>query len=71
MTGHEQLLSDLKGLLDLARAFEFHDFKNRKFAKPKHELARRLERLADKVHAGAYDNEDTDEADTPALGVPF
>lgn len=54
--GHQNLIEDLEILLVEARNFEFHDFKNEKYATPKVELAGRLETLRANVINGKYDN---------------
>ena len=54
--GHTLLLSDLQTLLDEARAYQFHDFKNTHYPTPKIALFRRLRGIAEKVQAGDYDN---------------
>ena len=54
-TGHEQLITDLKELLAEAENFEFHDFKNEKYALPKVTLVLQLTRLITKVKEGKYD----------------
>jgi len=54
--GHEILIADLRDLLDEAIAWEFHDFKNNKYATPKIELCNKLRAMADEVISGKYDN---------------
>lgn len=54
--GHENLMRDLKGLLQDAHEFQFHDFKNDKHAMPKTELWTRLYALCKNVKNGRYDN---------------
>lgn len=54
--GHENLIHDLKSLLDMAERFEFHDFKNERFATPKVALRSFLLEFAKKVESGEYDN---------------
>jgi hypothetical protein len=54
--GHRALLADLEALLAEARAGQFHDFRNEKYATPKIALHRKLQALAEKVKAGDYDN---------------
>lgn len=55
--GHQQLIQDIEGLLAEASLYEFHDFKNNKYATPKVELVNKLNDIATKVKNGAYDNE--------------
>ena len=54
--GHEKLMQDLTELLSEAYNYEFHDFKNRKYATPKVELNSKLNILAKNVIEGKYDN---------------
>jgi hypothetical protein len=54
--GHKALLADLEALLAEARAFQFHDFRNEKYATPKIALHRKLQAIAEKVTMGDYDN---------------
>ena len=54
--GHNSLLIDLNELLQEALDFEFHDFKNNKYAFPKRELVKLLQELRDNVISGKYDN---------------
>jgi len=61
MTGHQKLIDDLEILLNQVRAFDFHDFKNTRYAMPKIELYRRCEALARNVKDGRYDNMPHDE----------
>lgn len=53
---HIKLVKDLENLLEEAKAFEFHDFKNDKYAAPKMELVGFLLAMVDKVKEGGYDN---------------
>ena len=53
---HDLLLKDLRALLAEAEAFEFHDFKNSKYAAPKMMLVEKLTIIADAVKAGRYDD---------------
>ena len=57
-TGHENLIEDLKDILHEAEGFEFHDFRNMKYATPKVELRAKLLILAARVQDGKYDNDD-------------
>lgn len=57
-TGHDNLITDLEELLEEAKNFEFHDFKNMKYAIPKVELHAKLLALASRVKDGRYDNDD-------------
>lgn len=54
--GHENLILDLKMLLQLAESYEYHDFKNTMFAAPKSALINTLFGLAEKAKQGEYDN---------------
>ena len=54
--GHTQLLGDLEDLITEAKDFEFHDFKNEKYATPKMKLREKLFKLAENVVNGIYDN---------------
>lgn len=54
--GHSALIADLSALLEEAKDFEFHDFKNSKYAAPKMELMEKILVIADKVKGGGYDN---------------
>jgi len=56
--GHENLIRDLEELLQGAKAFEFHDFKNEKHAAPKVALYKQLHYLAEQVKRGRYDNDE-------------
>ena len=55
--GHERLIEDLKELLKEAENYEFHDFKNTKYATPKVTLHVKLLTIDKKVQNGNYDNE--------------
>ena len=57
MTGHQRLIADLRILLDEAVRFEFHDFKNTKYASPKTVLDNKLRTIADDVRTGKYDSQ--------------
>lgn len=54
--GHEELIRDIEYLLDEAKAFTFHDFKNEVYAFPKKTLVERLEMIKENVISGKYDN---------------
>jgi hypothetical protein len=54
--GHDNLISDLQGILSEAKNFEFHDFKNSKHPAPKMALAELLDKIRGKVINGDYDN---------------
>lgn len=54
--GHTALMEDLLGLMREASEFQFHDYKNTKYATPKVELRSKLLRMADQVMEGRYDN---------------
>lgn len=54
--GQDSLMEDLAYLIDEAFHFQFHDFKNKKYATPKVELRSRLLQLAKNVEDGKYDN---------------
>jgi len=54
--GHEMLVKELEDLLAKAKAFEYHDFKNRYYVAPKMELSNRLRVLRNGVLNGKYDN---------------
>lgn len=54
--GHLALLTDLRELVSLTQAMEFHDFENTNFATPKIELRNRLLGMAENVVEGKYDN---------------
>jgi len=49
------LIEDLEGLLEEAKAGEFGDFTNKKYAAPKMELRAALLALAENVVEGKYD----------------
>lgn len=55
-TGHDNLMTDLVLTLNDALKFQFHDFKNTKYATPKVALIARLEQLIGFVKVGKYDN---------------
>ena len=54
--GQNDLLDDLANVLDEAWHYEFHDFKNKKYATPKVELRSQLLKIAQSVVDGKYDN---------------
>lgn len=54
--GHEKLMMDLCTLVVEAAEYQFHDFRNAKYAAPKIELRTQLLKLADNVVNGRYDN---------------
>ena len=54
--GQNLLLDDLANLLYEAWHYEFHDFKNKKYAAPKVQLKLYLEKLEQNVVNGRYDN---------------
>lgn len=56
MDGHDVLMRDLIILINEAQNFEFHDFKNTKYAAPKIALITALEAMIIKAKTGAYDN---------------
>lgn len=54
--GHIELLQDLLAITVMARNFEFHDFKNTKYAAPKATLHSLLMQVVKRVEDGGYDN---------------
>ena len=54
--GHNALMQDLAELCEEAFHYEFHDFRNKKYATPKAELKTRLVIIAQNVVNGKYDN---------------
>lgn len=54
--GHVLLMQDIADLASDATNYEFHDFKNEKYAVPKVELRNRLLAMAQAVIDGKYDN---------------
>jgi hypothetical protein len=54
--GHQDLLHDLKCVLQDAKDCEFHDYMNKKYATPKVELVRQLNEIIKDVVGGVYDN---------------
>lgn len=55
-TGHNELMEDVKGLLNEAIMFDYHDFISEKHATPKYALVKRLQGMLDKAKEGKYDN---------------
>lgn len=53
---HEKLVHDLKLLLSEAESFQFHDFKNTKYAAPKSQLIAMLLDVCQRIKLGEYDN---------------
>ena len=56
MDKHELLIKHLKCLLDEAEGYEFHDFRNTKYATPKVDLVRLLLAIVENAKSGEYDN---------------
>lgn len=56
MDGHDALVLELGKLLAEAKDFQFHDYRNSKYAAPKVELHKKLLQLARDVQSGKYDN---------------
>lgn len=54
--GHIDLIRDLEIVQNEAKNFEFHDFKNQKYAMPKASLIHLLEAIVENVKDGKYDN---------------
>jgi len=54
--GHNALMNDLSELVKEAYEYEFHDFRNKKYATPKIELRNKLTRISQNVIKGKYDN---------------
>jgi len=54
--GTDSLISDLAVLTKEALGYEFHDFKNTKYATPKLELMNRLSAMRENIEDGIYDN---------------
>lgn len=54
---HVNLIADITEILVEASHYQFHDYKNSKYAMPKFELVNKLNDLATKVKDGVYDNE--------------
>ena len=54
--GHDELMDDVKLLLNEALSFEFHDFLNEAYDSPKQELVKFLTRMIEKTKEGKYDN---------------
>ena len=53
---HNELIQALAELLQEARNYEFHDFKNTKYPMPKTALVDYLELLLGRVKEGVYDD---------------
>ena len=56
MDAHEKLILHLSQVLELAKANQFHDFKNDRFPAPKMALVDYLQNLIDNTKNGVYDN---------------
>jgi hypothetical protein len=54
--GHTELINDLSNLLSEVITYEFHDFKNTKYATPKFELYNKLNNLISRLKKGDYDS---------------
>lgn len=54
--GHENLIKDLKSLLEEAEGFQFDDFRNTNYSFPKRTLVEKLERIIMQTKSGQYDN---------------
>lgn len=54
--GHLKLLNDLSMLIYDAYHYEFHDFKNNKYATPKVILREKMLQIAENIIEGKYDN---------------
>jgi len=54
--GHELLVEDIRAIYDDVMKYEFHDFKNDKYALPKMELINKLSAMRKSIFAGKYDN---------------
>jgi hypothetical protein len=54
--GHDKLMQDLTDLWKDAFEYQYHDFKNTKYATPKVALVNRLNQIAGMVKNGKYDN---------------
>lgn len=54
--GHNELIKDVRSLLNDTESFQFHDFLNEKFAAPKSVLAKILHQMRDNAINGKYDN---------------
>ena len=53
---HNKLMTDLVDVVYEAYHYEFHDFKNEKYAMPKAELQAKLSKIMSNVINGNYDN---------------
>lgn len=54
--GHEKLIGVIEVLLEDAKNFHFHDFKNTIHAAPKIALVKRLRAITENTTEGVYDN---------------
>jgi len=54
--GHELLLGDLYGIYVEATQKKFHDFSENGYASPKMVLMSRINKIAEKIKKGRYDN---------------
>lgn len=54
--GHVELINDIVDLWKDAMAFEFHDFKNKRYAVPKAALIAQFKAFTLKIADGGYDN---------------
>ena len=54
--GHNALMQDLAEIVYEAAHYEFHDFKNEKYATPKVTLRSKLLVISENVVSGKYDN---------------
>lgn len=54
--GHNKLMQDLTDLWKDAFEYQYHDFKNTKYAAPKMALKNRLEQIISLAVNGKYDN---------------
>lgn len=54
--GHEEMINDLEEVLQEAKDFAFHDFKNSDYAAPKVMFVEKLKMIATKAIDGKYDN---------------
>jgi hypothetical protein len=55
--GHQTLIQHLYNIYNDAQNFEFHNFKNKKYATPKVELYKQLNQIMTNIKNGAYDND--------------
>ncbi len=54
--GHLDLVEDVEIILNEAKDFQFHDFKNQAYAAPKMAFNEKMEWLIKNMKAGKYDN---------------